>query len=133
MGKKDKSYNNYLNTMTCVSKAGVFIQVYSEWKTGRIILQMNVVVEFIGVSRILSGVSEVNLSIPGNGTYRDVIHELSKKFPQFNDQLIDIHQNCFIGSSMFNIDGKRMIKSAELDDRADENGHLILMSVLAGG
>ena len=34
---------------------------------------------------------------------------------------------------MFNLDGKRMIKSSELDNSPEENGHLILMSVLAGG
>ena len=34
---------------------------------------------------------------------------------------------------MFNLDGKRMVKPGELDNTPDEGGHLILMSVLAGG
>lgn len=109
------------------------MQVCYDMKTGRIILAMNIDVEFIGVSRVLSGVSKAELSIPTNGSYRDVIRELSKKYPQFNGQLIDPQSNTFIGSSMFNLDGKRMIKSAELDNSPEENGHLILMSVLAGG
>lgn len=94
---------------------------------------MNIDVEFIGVSRVLSGVSKAQISIPPKGSYRDVIRELSLKFPQFNGQLIDTQKNTFIGSSMFNLDGKRMIKPSELDNSPEENGQLILMSVLAGG
>ena len=94
---------------------------------------MNIEVEFIGVSRVLSGVSKAELSISGNGSYRDIISELSKKYPQFNGQLIDPENKSFIGSSMFNLDGKRMIKPSELDNSPEESGHLILMSVLAGG
>jgi hypothetical protein len=94
---------------------------------------MNIDVEFIGVSRVLSGVSKVEISIPGNASYRDIISELSNKYPQFNGQLIDPVSKSFIGSSMFNLEGKRMIKPSELDNSPEENGHLILMSVLAGG
>jgi hypothetical protein len=94
---------------------------------------MNIDVEFIGVSRVLSGVTKAELNIPGNGSYRDVISELSKKFPQFNGQLIDPDKKSFIGSSMFNLDGRRMIKPTEMDNSPEENGHLILMSILAGG
>ncbi len=94
---------------------------------------MNIDVEFIGVSRVLSGVSKTEISIPDNGSYRDVIRVLSKTFPKFNGQLIDTERNTFIGSSMFNLDGKRMVKSDELDNSPEPNGHLILMSVLAGG
>jgi hypothetical protein len=94
---------------------------------------MNIEVEFIGVSRILSGVSKANIIIPAGGSYRDIIHELSEEYPAFNGQLIDTENNSFIGSSMFNLDGKRMVKPGELDNTPDEGGHLILMSVLAGG
>ena len=102
-------------------------------KTGRINQAMNIEVEFIGVSRVLSGVSKENFTIPNNGSYRDVITELSRNFPVFYGQLIDPDKRTFIGSSMFNIDGKRIIKPNDLDNSPDENGHLILMSVLAGG
>ena len=90
-------------------------------------------VEFIGVSRVLSGVSKAEISIPDNGSYRDLIRMLSKTYPKFNGQLIDTEKNTFIGSSMFNLDGKRMVKTDELDNSPEANGHLILMSVLAGG
>ena len=75
--------------MTSVYEVRVFMQVCYDMKTGRIILAMNIDVEFIGVSRVLSGVSKAELSIPTNGSYRDVIRELSKKYPQFIGQLID--------------------------------------------
>jgi hypothetical protein len=94
---------------------------------------MNIDVEFIGVSRILSGVKKVCIVIPNQGTYRDVILELANMFPQFIGQLIDPTQKAFIGSSMFNIDGKRMIKTGELDNSPVEHEHLIVMSILAGG
>ena len=94
---------------------------------------MNIDVEFIGISRILSGVSKVCIVIPTEGTYRDVILELANKFPQFIGQLIDLPQKAFIGSSMFNIDGKRMIKTEELDNSPVEHEHLIVMSIMAGG
>lgn len=94
---------------------------------------MNLDVEFIGVSRVLSGVSKVRIAIPTQGTYRDVIVVLANMFPQFIGQLIDMSQKAFIGSSMFNIDGKRMIKTEELDNSPVENEHLIVMSIMAGG
>ena len=94
---------------------------------------MNINVEFIGISRILSGVSKVCIVIPTQGTYRDVILELANKFPQFIGQLIDPAQKAFIGSSMFNIDGKRMIKTEDLDNSPVEHEHLIVMSIMAGG
>lgn len=94
---------------------------------------MEITVEFVGVSRVLTKTSSAVISLGNHGTYQDILKELGRQFPELVDQMIDLQTESFIGSNMFSKDGKKMIRPKEMQESPIDGEHLILMSVLAGG
>lgn len=94
---------------------------------------MQITVEFVGVSRVLTKSSNVVINLGNHGTYQDVLKELGRQFPELVDQMIDQKTGTFIGSNMFSKDGKKMIRPKEMEESPIDGEHLILMSILAGG
>jgi len=94
---------------------------------------MNVEIEFIGISRLLTNTSKVTLSIDEKTTYHDLVISLAKKFPSLVGQIIKAGSFEFYPSNMFSINGKRMVKPDEMDHLVQAGDHLVVMSILAGG
>jgi hypothetical protein len=94
---------------------------------------MNVVVEFIGVSRILTKSSKVELAIPENTTYNQIVKMVAEKQPALLGQLIDPETYQFYGSNMFHLNGEKMIPTKEMDQPAHDGDRLVLLSIFTGG
>ncbi len=94
---------------------------------------MNVVVEFIGVSRILTKSPQVELEIPEKTTYNQIVKMIAEKQPTLLGQLIDPDTYHFYGSNMFHLNGERMIPTNEMDQPAQNGDRLVLLSIFTGG
>jgi molybdopterin converting factor small subunit len=94
---------------------------------------MNVVVEFIGVSRILTKSPKVELDIPENTTYNQIVKMVAEKQPVLLGQLIDPETYQFYGSNMFHLNGEKMIPTNEMDQPAHDGDRLVLLSIFTGG
>jgi len=94
---------------------------------------MNVVVEFIGVSRILTKSPKVDLDIPENTTYNQIVKLIAEKQPALLGQLIDPETFQFYGSNMFHLNGEKMIRTDEMDKPAHDGDRLVLLSIFTGG
>ncbi|NBD36429.1 MAG: hypothetical protein GVY30_10600 [Chloroflexi bacterium] len=94
---------------------------------------MKVSVEFNGIFRILTKTSHLTLDLAPGTTFCEIIRLLGERYPELAGEVLDADDGALIGSNGLNLNGKRMIQPAELDDAPQEGDRLIFMSVLAGG
>jgi hypothetical protein len=92
-----------------------------------------VMVEFTGVSRMLTGMSELSLMVQPGASFADIVSQLAKKFPSLVGQIIDKGGREFIATNLFSLNGQRIIQDAEMDGLPAQGDRLILVSLLAGG
>ncbi len=94
---------------------------------------MNVTVEFVGVSRILTKAQSCELSLAKDASYNQVVKALAEKHPELVGQLIDPENFHFYGSNMFHLNGKTMVSTNDMDNPAHDGDHLVLLTIFTGG
>lgn len=92
---------------------------------------MKLTVEFLGLSRRLAQVKEIDLQIAEPATYRDVLGHLASQFPALLGQVIVPDTFGLVSSHIINIDGRRAVTN--IDARVEDGQRLIFMFAEAGG
>lgn len=95
--------------------------------------QLQVLVEFTGISRMLTGVSELSLAITPGTTFADIVSLLGQKYPALVGQIIDKNSREFITTNLFSLNGQHIIQESEMNGTPANGDRLILISLLAGG
>jgi molybdopterin converting factor small subunit len=94
---------------------------------------MRVLVEFMGVARVVSGVKQVTLELEEGTTFRQIIRLMGQQYPKLLSEIIQADGETLRASNMLNLNGRRMIQPAQMDNVPNDGDHLIFMSILAGG
>lgn len=94
---------------------------------------MNINIEFIGISRILTGTSHYSCKVPENSTFHEIVKLIAKKYPKLVGQVIRPDGLDLFPSNLFSVNGSKMIKPGDMDQKPVDGDRLILMSILAGG
>jgi len=94
---------------------------------------MQVLVEFMGIARVVSGVKQTTLDLEEGTTFRQIVRLLGQQYPQLLGEVIHADGETLQASNMINLNGRRMIQPAHMDDVPSDGDRLILMSILAGG
>jgi hypothetical protein len=94
---------------------------------------MKVMVEFVGIARVVSGVRQVSLDLDDDTTFRQIVHMLGMQFPPLIGMVIHSDGESLHASNMLNLNGKRMIQPSQMDESPGDGDRLTLMSILAGG
>jgi molybdopterin converting factor small subunit len=94
---------------------------------------MEITIEFVGISRMITKKSRLNLTLEEGTTYQDIVKLLAHKFPKLVGQMIEPKEFSLYPSNMFSLNGERMIKPDEMGKKVKDGDRLILMSILAGG
>lgn len=94
---------------------------------------MNVTVEFAGMARVLTKTPRVNLELDEAATFHQVLRLLGEQYPELVGEVLSPKLDALKSSNMLNLNGKRMIQPAEMDQSPEDGDRLILMSILAGG
>ncbi|MCD4671791.1 MAG: hypothetical protein K8R77_03920 [Anaerolineaceae bacterium] len=94
---------------------------------------MEVLIEFQGISRVITKSKKLPLNIAPEATYRQIIQRLAVLHPALVGEVISKDRQTMLGSNMLSINGKRMIRPSDLESSPQEGDKLILMSILAGG
>ncbi|HAF62844.1 MAG TPA: hypothetical protein DCK95_11050 [Anaerolineaceae bacterium] len=94
---------------------------------------IHIKVEFSGLSRILAGANDMQLSISPHETYTDVIRHVAEKYPTLIGNVIDKNKNSLFPSNIFSRDGKTVVQPEQMNDIPRDGETLILLSLLAGG
>jgi molybdopterin converting factor small subunit len=94
---------------------------------------MYVQVEFLGLSRLVSGKKEVSLEIETDTTFRDIVGILADRYPEMIGNVIRSDRKTLQEPNIFNLNARKMIQAAQMDTVPSENDRIILMSMSAGG
>ncbi len=92
---------------------------------------VQVTVEMFGYARRLAGNREVVLELDKEGTIRDVVIALGKRYPSLVGSIIEPGTHELVSPFFLNVDGRRVVNDFEAIPRDGER--LILFFVDAGG
>ena len=94
---------------------------------------MKVSVEFMGIARVVSGVKQTTLDLEEGITFRQIVPLLGQRYPQLLGEVIHADGETLQASNMINLNGRRIIQPAHMEDAPIDGDRLILMSLFAGG
>jgi len=95
--------------------------------------EIQVFVEFTGISRMLTGQSDVTFKIDAGTTFKDIVALVAKQYPALLGQIIDMNGRDFIATNLFSLNGQQMIQDSDMGGKPQSGDRLILISLLAGG
>ena len=94
---------------------------------------MQVRVELLGLSRLVTGQREVSLDLDSGATYRDIVRALSEQYPALIGNVIQSDKESLQAPNIFNLNARQMIQSKQMENPLNEGDRIILMSMSAGG
>lgn len=94
---------------------------------------MHVLVEFTGISRVLTGEKEFAIPLSEGTQLREVVQTISRKYPVLVGEVIGKDGESLIPTNLFSINGKQILQEDQLHYQPKDGDRLILLSLLAGG
>ncbi len=94
---------------------------------------MQVRIEFLGISRLVTGEKEIALTLEKNTTFYDIVQMLAKEYPALVGNVIQPDLKTLQAPNIFNLNARRMIQKSQMGSSPDDNDRIILMSMSAGG
>ena len=94
---------------------------------------MKITIEFTGISKAIANTGEVELVMPEQSSYRDLLKKLADTYPGLVGILIDHDRENFLSSNMFVINGDLASPAMIMEDSPADGERISLMSVITGG
>jgi molybdopterin converting factor small subunit len=94
---------------------------------------MRIQVEFLGVSRLETGVKEMALDVEKGATFRDIVRVLGTRYPALIGNVIQPDGETLQVPNILNHNAKRMVQASQMDSGPSDGDRIILMSMSAGG
>lgn len=94
---------------------------------------MNVLVEFTGISRVLTGETKIAISLQEGARLEDVVQQIGRRFPALVGEVIDNDGRSMIPTNLFSVNGGQILHEDQLHYQPKDGDRLILLSLLAGG
>ena len=94
---------------------------------------MRVQIELLGLSRLVTGQREISLELEPDATFRAIVRLLADTYPQMIGNVIRPDRATLQEPNIFNLNARRMVQAAQMDESPGENDRIILMSMSAGG
>lgn len=82
---------------------------------------------------MLSGKSEVNISLPQGAPFSQAVAELAKQYPPLVGEIIQKDGRTLIDTNLFSLNGEKILHSSDMEGTPRNGDTLILLSLLAGG
>ena len=90
-------------------------------------------VEFTGLSRVLTGQTEYPLNLSTSAQLSDVLQAISTKYPALVGDVIEKDGKSLVPTNLFSVNGQKIVHEEQLDYQPEDGDRLILLSLLAGG
>lgn len=94
---------------------------------------MRVHVEFLGVSRLVTGVGEKSFDMDEGASFRHLVRYLGKSYPALIGDVIQPTLDDLQTPNRFFVKGSQFLQQNQLDDKLGDGDRLVLMSLSAGG
>jgi molybdopterin converting factor small subunit len=94
---------------------------------------MRVSVEFLGLSRLITGEKARDFDLAEGTTFRALVQVLGNTYPSMIGDVIQSSGTALQAPNIFNLDGKRMVQQSQMQDSLVDGDRVVLMSMSAGG
>jgi len=94
---------------------------------------MNVHVEFLGLSRLVTGTKEISVDLQEGATFRDIVRTLRVTYPALVGNVIQPNAEALQAPNIFNLNARQMIQMQHMGKGLCDGDRVILMSMSAGG
>jgi molybdopterin converting factor small subunit len=94
---------------------------------------MQVQIEFLGLSRLITGEKGEVLDLSERTTYRELVRQLGGTYPGLIGEVIQPGLDRLQAPNVFHAKEGQFIKHDQLDQVLKPNDHIVLMSLSAGG
>lgn len=95
--------------------------------------EITITIEFTGIAKQIAGQGSIRLSLPYGSTFRDVIQNLSKLYPDMVNIIIDPNEHIFLSSNLFIINNEMTAPVFVLEEHPKDGDKLTLLAVMTGG
>ena len=90
-------------------------------------------IEFTGISRVLTGKTEYRLPFTPGVDLMDVVRAIGRAFPVLVGNVIEKDGETLVPTNLFSVNGKQILDENQLHFQPKDGDRLILLSLLAGG
>ena len=94
---------------------------------------MRVHLEFLGLSRLATGLKTTSLELDEGATFNDVVRVLAAAYPTLIGNVIQSDGETLQAPNVFNLNTRQMIQEAQMNTSPSDGDLVILMSMSAGG
>ena len=94
---------------------------------------MRVHMEFLGLSRLATGLKTTLLELDEGATFNDVVRVLAAAYPALIGNVIQSDGETLQAPNVFNLNTRQMIQEAQMNTSPSDGDRVILMSMSAGG
>ena len=94
---------------------------------------MRVQLEFLGLSRLATGLKRTSLDIQEGATFNDLVRVLAAQYPALIGNVIQSDGKTLQAPNIFNLNTRQMIQEAHMNTSPSDGDLIILMSMSAGG
>jgi hypothetical protein len=90
-------------------------------------------IELTGIAKSIAEKGIIDLKIPANSTYHDIVERLASEYPDLVNILIDPDKKKFLSSNLFIINDEMTSPVFEMEKHPKDGDRLTLISVMTGG
>jgi len=94
---------------------------------------MRVYVEFLGVSRLVTGMREKSFELPEGAAFRDLVQHLGINYPALVGDVIQPKLDNLQIPNRFLINGSQFLRHDQLEKKLGDGDRVVIMSLSAGG
>ncbi len=90
-------------------------------------------IELTGIAKSIAAQGLIELRIPANSTYHDIVERLASDYPDLVNILIDPDRKNFLSSNLFIINNEMTSPVFEMEKHPNDGDRLTLVSIMTGG
>ena len=94
---------------------------------------MRVHLEFLGLSRLATGLKKTSLELKEGATFNDLVRVLAASYPDLIGNVIQSDGETLQPPNVFNLNTRQMIQETTMNTSPKDGDLIILMSLSAGG
>ena len=94
---------------------------------------MRVQLEFLGLSRLATGLKATTMELEEGATFNDLVRLLAASYPDLIGNVIQSDGETLQPPNVFNLNTRQMIQEAQMNTSPKDGDLIILMSLSAGG
>jgi hypothetical protein len=93
----------------------------------------HVEVEFTNAARAITQQKAIQLELPDQASYRDIVIEVAERYPALIGVLIGPDRQTLLSANLFSRIGEQPVMPEQMDDQPQDGERLVILYFIVGG